>query len=216
MPLNYNPKDASGAWPEGDYVAVLAKVEDAISKTSGQPMQVWHIECHNEAGKTRTIREYVTASTAGKIKALARAVDQLAAFNAGEFQADDHVGANFRVELKVEDSEQYGPQNKIQGLRPLSSNPASQSAAPKPQGQSPDDSLKREKIAAWVKWKKSKPGVADETLANELREVIALVFKRTPETLTALQWKKLADTNFAVPAPAVAEGSEFADDDIPF
>lgn len=136
MPIDYNSKDASNAWPKNDYHAVLKSVEDAISKSSGQPMQVWTIEVYSPGGKTKLIKEYVTAAAPFKLKSLAIALGKQADFTRNTFQADDHIGANFTVSLDIEDSDQFGEQNKIKsykawaGTKPPTPKPASQRLPP--------------------------------------------------------------------------------------
>lgn len=113
MPLDYDPKQAASCWPEGDYAAVLELVEDKVSK-AGNDMQVWTIRIYNDAGNERTIKEYVTASSAFKLRQLAGALGKNAEFKAGKFQADDHIGSGFTAGIIIEaGGGEYDDQNKI-------------------------------------------------------------------------------------------------------
>jgi hypothetical protein len=119
MPLPYNPADAATAWPEADYPATLIKVEDAISKTSGQPMQVWTFEVFDDANdRKQTIKDYVTAKAAFKLRDLAKALGQSDAFKAGTFQADENVGCNVLASLVIEQQDGYDDKNKIGRVLP--------------------------------------------------------------------------------------------------
>jgi hypothetical protein len=133
VPIEYDPKDASNCWPEGDYDAVLKTVEDAVSKTSGQPMQVWTIECYNNDGRKQLVTEYVTAAAIFKLKQLAVALDRRADFEARNFQADDVIGSNFRVHLTVESQDGYDDKNRVGKFLP-SQSPATQRPGPRPAG----------------------------------------------------------------------------------
>lgn len=122
MGINYDPKNVGKAWPEADYHATLTNVEDAVSKSSGDDMEVWTITVYNDAGITQTIKDYVTAGAAFKIKQLAKALDRKADFESGKFHAEDYIGSSFLASLKIEEDDEYGDKNKIKTYK---SKPAS-------------------------------------------------------------------------------------------
>ncbi len=113
MGLPYNPKDAESCWPEGDYDAILNSSEDTVSKTSGADMEVWQIGVYHPDGREQTIKEYVTASAAFKIKQLATALGKKADFEAGTFHAEDYIGAAFTVALSIEAQDGYDDKNRV-------------------------------------------------------------------------------------------------------
>jgi hypothetical protein len=113
MGIPYNAKDAESCWPEGDYDAVLNSSEDTVSKTSGADMEVWQIGVFHPDGRDQTIKEYVTASAAFKIKQLATALGRKADFEAGTFHAEDYIGASFTVALSVESQDGYDDKNRV-------------------------------------------------------------------------------------------------------
>ena len=116
--IQYNPEDANKkCWPEADYDAVLISVEDGISKTSGNEMEIWQIGCYHPDGREQTIKEYVTASSIFKLKQLAIALGRRAEFDAGTFQAESHVGAGFTVALGIEQSDSFDDKNKVNRIK---------------------------------------------------------------------------------------------------
>jgi len=115
MPLEYSPKDATTAWPEGDYQAALTGVEDTHAKSSGAPMQIWTWTVYHSDGRNQEIKEYVTVpGGTWKIKQLAKALGKQADFDAGTFQADDHYNAIVIVELKIEKQDGFDDKNRVQ------------------------------------------------------------------------------------------------------
>lgn len=125
MALVYDPKDAANALPEGDYDAVLASVESKESK-SGNQMEVWTFDIYPPEGATKKVKEYVTAKAAFKIRDLAKALGQSDLFKAGKFQAEDYIDSKLKLELIVEESPEYGDQNRIKKYLP----PATSKARP--------------------------------------------------------------------------------------
>ena len=130
MALNYNPKDAEKCWPEGDYDAVLMTVDDTVSKTSGADMEVWQIGCYHPDGREQTIKEYVTAAAAFKIKQLAIALGRKADFDNGTFHAEDFVNASFIVSLSVEEQDGYDDKNRVAKFKPKAVRPPSKPNSP--------------------------------------------------------------------------------------
>lgn len=119
MPVDYNPKDAVQVWTEADYDATLTKVEDKTSKvkpdgSGGNPMQVWTFEVFHQDGRTQLISDYVVIPAATfKIKQLAIALGKKADFDAGQFQADDYIGAGVIVALTIEAQDGFDEKNRI-------------------------------------------------------------------------------------------------------
>lgn len=122
--MQYDPKDAVKLWPAGDYDATLVKVEEKTSKvkpdgSGGNPMQVWTWEVYSPDGDTMQVKDYVVVpGGVFKIKQLAIALDLKDAFEAGTFQADDHIGQGVTVQLTVESSPGFEDSNKIKKVKP--------------------------------------------------------------------------------------------------
>ncbi len=115
MPITYNPKDAATTFPEGTYEAEIVKVEDKVSK-AGNEMQAVTLKVFDDNNRSQLITEYITAAAVFKLKQLAVALGRSQEFEAGTFQADDHVGAGLRVSLIIETTDQYGDQNRIKKM----------------------------------------------------------------------------------------------------
>jgi hypothetical protein len=119
MPLNYNPTDCNECWPEGDYEAVLEKVEDKRSK-AGNDMQELTWKVYRSDGRTQQVYDYIVVP-AGlfKLKGMARAWGKTAEFDGGTFQADDHLDESLVVKLIVEKQDGYADKNRIVAYKPL-------------------------------------------------------------------------------------------------
>jgi len=117
MPLPYDPRDAVQVWPVGEYDAVLHFVKDTMTKEKpgkpSKPMQEWQFEVYNSEGLKMIVTDRVTREVAWKLKKLAQAIGREIEFEAGTFQADDHVGSNLRLALKIEQSPGYDDKNGI-------------------------------------------------------------------------------------------------------
>lgn len=119
MPIDYNASDASTCWPDGDYEASLEKVEDSTSKKTGNPMQVWTFRAFDANGRSQLVTEYVVVpATTFKIKQLADALGCRAQFDAGTFQADDHIDEKVVLNLIVESQEGFDDKNRVQRIKP--------------------------------------------------------------------------------------------------
>lgn len=212
MPLTYDSKNANKCWPKGDYDATLANVEDTTSKRTGQPMQKWTIEVYNKEGKKTTLFNYVTAGFPLSVKMLAKALGKETEFKANQFQADDHVGANFRVTLDIEDNAEYGEQNKIKAWL---SKAGGASSANKPTGY-PTSSLAEVKADGWKKFVALNPNTAKADLEAKFAELVDKTFGKSPSALTIPNWNQLVKSNFELPSAPFGDEKEFSDDQIPF
>lgn len=111
----YNPKEANLCLPEGEYDAAVTRIEEHVGKESGVVGRKLTLVVYHGDGKKMTMTDYLMSGpkSTWKIKEFAKAIGQVDAFNAGEFDPMDHAGVNFRVSLVIEDNYQYGEQNKI-------------------------------------------------------------------------------------------------------
>lgn len=136
MALNYNPEDAVRLWPVGVYDATLTKVEATTSKvkpdgSGGNPMEVWTLDVYDENGNKQIISDYVVIPAGTfKIKQLAQALDFEDEFKAGQFQAENHIGAGLAVELAIEKQPGFDDKNRIKKYRAPAANPDAPTGAP--------------------------------------------------------------------------------------
>ncbi len=136
--MKYDHKDATPkCFPEGQYAAVLQSVTDTteageqLMSKKGEEMEYLTFEVYDDQGqRSINLRNYITKSTAAwQYKRLAAAVDDVASYEADTFSPKNHIGANFVVELEVEEYNGKD-QNRIkkilpkQGGSPAKSTPA--------------------------------------------------------------------------------------------
>lgn len=124
--MKYNHKDASDVIPAGVYEASIHSVD--TTDKDGKPlrtrdgvyeMQKVTFEVY-VGDAARKVWVYFAASPKAlfRYRMLAKAIGQSEAFKADTFNAMDHIGANLRVELSIEDSPQYGEQNRVDDFQP--------------------------------------------------------------------------------------------------
>lgn len=109
----YNPKDASSAIPEGWYNATIEDIEMKKTK-KGADMQVVTFRVYGP--REIVVKEFFHAASLWKYKGLAKALGKLPEFNARQFDAADFRNKCIDIELTVEDSTEYGEQNRIKGF----------------------------------------------------------------------------------------------------
>jgi len=124
--VKYNHKDASDVIPAGVYEASIHSVD--TTDKDGKPLktrdglyEMQKIAFEVYVGDAaRKVWVYFAASPKAlfRYRMLAKAIGQGDAFKADRFNAMDHIGANLRVELSIEDSPQYGEQNRVDDFQP--------------------------------------------------------------------------------------------------
>jgi Protein of unknown function (DUF669) len=115
--VKYNPKDASSCLPKGEYPAVIDHVESKTSK-AGNEMDVVTFRVYPDNGREILVDDYiVNPSTLFKLKKIAVALGKKQDFEAGTFQVADHLQSNLTVLLDVEESDEFGDQNKVKGYK---------------------------------------------------------------------------------------------------
>lgn len=130
MPWNYDPKDAKRGLSEGEYEARLADVKDGTSK-AGNAMRVITFEVYGPTGNNVRVKDYFVEGQAfavRKMKELAGAIGREADFQAGTFDAADHLDSVLSVCLIVDDD----GWNKIDGYAPSAMKAAKPAAKPAP------------------------------------------------------------------------------------
>lgn len=118
--MKYRAKDASNAIEAGTYQASIKAVISA--KDDGSPLRdkngydmlkiVYDVYVGD---RTRAFTEYQSASPVSlwRYAKLADALGARAEFKAETFDVSDYIGRNLILELTVQDSEQYGEQNRV-------------------------------------------------------------------------------------------------------
>lgn len=114
MPISYDPKDASSAWPADEYDAVILAVEETTSKKTGADMYKVTLEAFNKEGKKQTIYDYIVVPAAVfKLKMIAQALDKVAEFNAGKFDLTKYQNRRLTLDLDMVEDPQYGDKNTV-------------------------------------------------------------------------------------------------------
>lgn len=123
----YNPEDATETIPEGEYDAVVKFAEHGVSKSKGRPQCKVGITIYGP--REIKVYDYLSPDAVWKIKQFAIAVGEREVFESGNFDPVKYTERNIRVKVKIEESDQYGDQNKI--VKYL---PSAQGSAPAPGG----------------------------------------------------------------------------------
>jgi hypothetical protein len=127
--FEFNPKEGTTAWDEGQFEATVEKTEEDVSK-KGDPMLKVTYTVYHPSGKTQTLTDYfVRASSDGsrpgnlfRLKALCAAVGGEAekAFKAGKLDHKSMLrGKNVLLTLGIEESTQYGDRNRVEAYAKL-------------------------------------------------------------------------------------------------
>ena len=124
MAFNYDPEQATNAWPAGQFEAAIIKVEEDLSKKTGDPMLKVSIEIYGTGkttGQKTTIVEYITAPPPGsgrkgslfKLKSIAAAVGLVEKFKAKTLKPKELVGKTMLVDVEIEEDPKFGDKNVI-------------------------------------------------------------------------------------------------------
>lgn len=107
-------EDAAGCLQPGEYDAV---VKTAVEKTSqkGNPMIAVALTVFGPEGKEVEVKDWLLSTEGGqrKLQAFCKSGDIWDTYQAGELCADSLADLNVCVALKIEDSDDYGPQNRV-------------------------------------------------------------------------------------------------------
>jgi hypothetical protein len=136
--MQYDPKDASSAIPEGVYEATITNVverradgTDMKDKNGYDMMRVSFDVYVGDA--TRKLSQYFSANPSAlwRVKKMAEAVGLGEKFKAGKLVGGDLLDKNLRLTLTVKDDPMYGEQNQVKAFdaSALASKP-SQTAKP--------------------------------------------------------------------------------------
>lgn len=127
----------------GTYDFEILEAKDAVSK-KGNDMIALKLRVFSSDQGERTVRDWLMPSMGFKLKHFADTTGLTGAYDAGTLAAEDCQGRAGKVILAIEDSEQYGPQNKVKDYE-KSKKPAEEAMiqpTPKPvrPDPAPDDS----------------------------------------------------------------------------
>jgi Protein of unknown function (DUF669) len=143
MTFQYDPEMASSAWPAGSYEATITKTEESLSKKFSDPMLIVSYKIYGgPAGPTKgkvreDLKDYITAppreaertGSLFKLKAIAQALGAYEKFKGKTLKPkNDLVGKNLIVNLTVEESAQFGDQNRIESYGKLDRQPVAAGA----------------------------------------------------------------------------------------
>lgn len=130
--FDYDPSQASSAWPAGGYEATIEKVEESLSKEKKDPMLIITFKVYGmpggpTKGQTISLKEYITApppdsgrkGSLWKLKVLADTLGLGEKFKTKTLRPKELNGKNLIVNLTVEESQQYGDQNRIDSYAKL-------------------------------------------------------------------------------------------------
>ncbi len=96
----------------GTYDFEIIEAKDAVSK-KGNDMIALKMRVFSSDQGERTVRDWLMPSMGFKLKHFADTTGLTAAYDAGTLDAENCQGRSGKVILAIEDSEQYGPQNKV-------------------------------------------------------------------------------------------------------
>jgi hypothetical protein len=123
--MQYDPKDASSAIPEGVYEATITNVverradgTDMKDKNGYDMMRVSFDVYVGDA--TRKLSQYFSANPSAlwRVKKMAEATGLGEKFKAGKLVGGDLLDKNLRLTLAVKDDPKYGEQNEIKVFEP--------------------------------------------------------------------------------------------------
>lgn len=117
---------AAGCLPKGEYDAVVKNAVEKTSKTNNPMIEVV-LTVYGQGGTEIEVKDWLVGTDGGqrKIQRFCRSADLWQTYEAGELCADSCIGLNVCVKLKVEESDEYGPRNKVADYMPrkLASSP---------------------------------------------------------------------------------------------
>lgn len=113
----YDP-NATPCLPEGEYEAYIVSAVDTVSKSSGNEMVEMTFRVYHGTSQI-TIKDWFLFSQPWKLKKVAKAVGSLASYETGEFNENDYVGKSLTVVLKVEEQDDFDPQNRVSAYKSL-------------------------------------------------------------------------------------------------
>lgn len=114
MAISYNSKDASSAWPEGDYDAEITFVEE-LKSSKGADMWKLTIKVYNAEGREKTVTDFIVVpSTLFRLKQLAMAHGKGESFKANTFEPSQVANERMTVTLGIDPpTDKYDEKNVV-------------------------------------------------------------------------------------------------------
>lgn len=119
MAIKYNPNEAALTWPEGVYKAHIEKMFEKTSKAGNEMIEVIFVCRDRERGEMKVWDYIVIPKGLWKLKKIADAIGKPAAFESGNFNANDYVGENLQLELALDRRVGYADRNAVAEYLPL-------------------------------------------------------------------------------------------------
>lgn len=123
--MQYDPKDASSAIPEGVYEATVVTIterrDDGSEMKDKNGYDMMRVAFDVYVGDaTRKLSQYFSAgpSALWRVKKMAEATGLGEKFKAGKLVPGDFLDKNLRLTLAVKDDPKYGEQNEIKVFEP--------------------------------------------------------------------------------------------------
>lgn len=109
--------DAPSLLDEGQYEAVVVAAEDQTSK-KGNEMIALQLKVYTKDGRERKVRDWILEAFAVKLRHFAVAAGLEEQYMLGKLDAAMCKDAHVLVDIEVEDTDDYGPQNKVKDYWP--------------------------------------------------------------------------------------------------
>ena len=137
---NGQTMESRDALPAGEYVAAIVKSEKKDAKAPGNAYINLEFEVQDGEAQGRRFWTMLNLwnSNSQAVDIAQRELNSIC-HAIGKLQVDDSEdlhGIPMRVKLKVENNEQYGPQNRVAGYKPLNGDPAQAMQASRSSGSS--------------------------------------------------------------------------------
>jgi len=119
--MQFDPKDErelkdAMCWPAGIYDFEVTNAECKVSK-NGNAMLALTLKVFNSQGATRTVRDWLVESDAAvclmKMRHYCATTGDMGAYESGTIENFPGIGAAGKCKLAIENSEQFGSQNKV-------------------------------------------------------------------------------------------------------
>lgn len=117
--IYYDPSEEdSGLLKPGVYKAEISECHETVSK-NGRDMWVISFEVDDHV-----IKDFIVPTSFGlrRLRKLAEAFGELEEYKSGDFNPTQCIGRTLMVKVTVEESQDYGKQNRISEYKPLEKN----------------------------------------------------------------------------------------------
>jgi hypothetical protein len=132
LDFQYDPNDASSAWPVGSYEATITKVEKSLSREHKDPMliityTVYGAPAGPTKGKRLEVKDFITnppkdSGRKGgiwKLRLICETVGLAREFSSGKLNPKALENRNLIVNFVIQQDPKYGDQNRIESYGKL-------------------------------------------------------------------------------------------------